>query len=227
MLKIEITTERGPDIGSPSDQVAEALAAIGYIRQGQSVQQTATVRAPELSISSTAETDKTAAESVDAGEPEKGKRGRKPKTDKAASSAATDEAPAEQPQISTGEERIGPQDDPPEVQAQDAADEAAEADDGRIKDMPDAVTLTHDDLRRVMGQYVTKYGVPATNVDGPNIFKGALGEVPQGLLNKQGEQAQYWSLTLVPDTQEALRAAVDAWTAAFEGNPYKRDAVDG
>lgn len=56
--------------------------------------------------------------------------------------------------ISTGENRVGPEDDA-ETQAQDAADEAAERaakSDGKI---------THDDLRRAMGDYQKKFGMAA------------------------------------------------------------------
>lgn len=56
--------------------------------------------------------------------------------------------------ISTGENRVGPEDDA-ETQAQDAADEAAERaakSDGKI---------THDDLRKALGEYQKKFGMAA------------------------------------------------------------------
>jgi len=269
-LQIIVTTERGPDIGlTPSEQVAEALAAIGFIRRSENnTLDTAPISRPVLSNLSTDAADKpadnqpargaTAAEAeapqaADKPARERGKpsAGRKRRTaeevaeDEAADAAGVaptiasmttlpdDSTPKQVAEafanvragaaISTGEERIGPEDDPAEVQAQDAADEAAEAEGGKIEDM-----LTHDDLRKAMGDYVTRYGMPAAQIDGPTIFNAALGDVPAGAMEKDGTTpATAWRMTLVPDTQEALGKAVGAWREALAKNPWKRDAVGG
>lgn len=80
------------------------------------------------------------------------RRGRKKKEEKA------DEEP--QPEISANpEDRTDP-----EADEQDAEDEAAEA---------EAVStgkLTHDDIRSALGDYVHKFGMPATQEDGPRII---------------------------------------------------------
>jgi len=246
-LQIIVTTERGPDIGSSADQVAEALAAIGFIRRPEnSTLDTAPVRTPVVSNLSTDTVDKptdapapqpeTAAADKPARERGKPSAGRKRRTaeevaeDEAAEAKEADarltaraDAEPEHPAISTGEERIGPEDDPAEVQAQDAADEAAEAEGGKIEDM-----LTHDDLRKAMGDYVTRYGMPAAQIDGPTIFTAALGDVPAGAMEKDGTTpATAWRMTLVPDTQEALGKAVGAWREALAKNPWKREVAGG
>lgn len=64
--------------------------------------------------------------------------------------------------ISTGENRVGPEDDP-ETEAQDAADEKAEADANRSG-------LTLDDVRRAVGEYNKKYGIAAAVADIPAIL---------------------------------------------------------
>jgi hypothetical protein len=67
-------------------------------------------------------------------------------------------------QISTGENRVGPED------AQDAADEKAEADAKRDG-------LTHDDLRGAVAKYQKKYGMTACVADIPQIIGCAIAEV--------------------------------------------------
>lgn len=93
----------------------------------------------------------------------------------------------------------------PEDEAQDKADEAAEVEAARDTENP----LTVDDLRSVMGKYVEAHGMPATQEDGPAIFKSALGNPPAG--------EESWKLSLVAaQGQETLRKAVDAWRALVE-----------
>ena len=116
----------------------------------------------------------------------------------------TRKAKAEEPAaaISTGEERVGPE-DAPETAAQDAADEQAEVEAARDPEKP----LTADDLRNAMGLYVNKFGMPETQEDGPTIFANALGTPPDG--------EQFWKLTVVAGKgQDTLKKAIDAWTAA-------------
>jgi hypothetical protein len=126
----------------------------------------------------------------------------------------TRKAKAEEPAaISTGEERVGPEDD--EVTAQqDKADEQAEVEAAREPEKP----LTADDLRQAMGEYVTAHGMPATQEDGPSIFADALGTPPDG--------EQFWKLTVVAGQgQERLKTAIDAWkSAAAAAKRYKKVA---
>jgi hypothetical protein len=112
------------------------------------------------------------------------------------------------PEIRANPENRGDPEDSAEVQAQDADDEAAEHEAAmaeRLEKEPERV-LTHDDLRRAMSEYVTKFGMPATLEDGPGIFKSALGNPPAG--------SAIWKLTLVPDDQAALGKTLAAWSAA-------------
>lgn len=91
----------------------------------------------------------------------------------------------------------------PEDEAQDKADEAAEVEAARDTENP----LTVDDLRSVMGKYVEAHGMPATQEDGPAIFKSALGNPPAG--------EESWKLSLVAaQGQETLQKAVTAWQDA-------------
>jgi hypothetical protein len=107
-----------------------------------------------------------------------------------------------EPQISSGEERVGPEDSP-EVQAQDAADEAAESAAAKTK-------LTHDDLRRELGLYVTAYGMPATLQDGPKLLALALPDLKP------------LAISGVPDDQELLAKVLAGLKEMREKNPYDR-----
>ena len=132
-----------------------------------------------------------------------------------AADLADQTANAEPANISTGEERIDPNqpEDSPEDQAQDAADEAAEVAASRDAEKP----LTNDDLKAEMTAYVQRFGMPAVQEDGAKIFAAGLGEPPAG------EAA--WKLSIVGDNQEWLAKAVAAWKAALAENPFKREAV--
>ncbi len=110
---------------------------------------------------------------------------------------------AEQANISTGEERV----DPADIAAQDKADEKAEVEEHRK-------ALTVDDLKSVMGGYVKKFGMEATQEDGPKIFTEALGAPPAG--------QPAWKVSLLDGDQERLAKAVDMWTKAVDLNPLKR-----
>jgi hypothetical protein len=93
--------------------------------------------------------------------------------------------------------------DTPEVQAQDKADEQAEVDANRAADKP----LTVDDVKSAVTNYVTKFGMPATQEDGPKIFIAALGNPPAG--------EAYWKMSLLSELpQDQLKKAVDAWATA-------------
>jgi hypothetical protein len=90
----------------------------------------------------------------------------------------------------------------PEVEAQDAADEAAEVATQQVKE------LTAEDLRAVMGQYVTAFGLAEAQADGPKLFADALGTPPPG--------SEMWSVTLASKNQDTLAKAIVAWNAAVE-----------
>lgn len=99
-------------------------------------------------------------------------------------------------QISTGEARVGPEDDA-ETAALDAADEAAEVEASRDPQAP----LTLDDLRQVVGELNRKMG-----------FAAAVKAVPQIL---------GCAMLDVPDTQEALAEAIAKVRAVI--NRYNED----
>jgi len=125
----------------------------------------------------------------------KATRSRKPKAEEVA--AAADAKPA----ISTDpENRIDPQN--PEDEAQDAADEAEETAAAQEPDKP----VTVEDVKAAIGQYVAKFQLPATQEDGPGIFKSVLGAPPAG--------EPYWKLSILPADQAKLAACRDAWLKA-------------
>lgn len=120
-------------------------------------------------------------------------------------------AKVEEPQIRTDpENRIDPES--PETVAQDTADEAAEVEAARDPVKP----LTLDDVRQAVGEYVKKFGMPATQEDGVKIFVQALGNPPAS--------EPIWKMSILPDDQDVLGKAVAGWKAAIEGNPYGRAA---
>lgn len=126
---------------------------------------------------------------------EPAKRTRKPKAEEVA--AAADAKPA----ISTDpENRIDPQN--PEDEAQDAADEAAET----ASEQGEARTITTEDVKAAIGAYVAKFKLPATQEDGPGIFKSVLGAPPAG--------EPYWKLSILPTDQESLAKCEKAWLVA-------------
>jgi len=111
------------------------------------------------------------------------RRGRAKKEDKA--------EPEPQPEISANpEDRTDP-----EADAQDAADEAAEA------QATAPVTLTHDDIRSALGEYVDKFGMPATQEDGPKI----IGSIADGT-----------KVSEIPDDQEKLAKVRDTILLAVQ-----------
>lgn len=130
-----------------------------------------------------------------AAEPAKATRTRKPKAEEVA--AAADAKPA----LSTDpENRIDPQN--PEDEAQDAADEAAET----ASEQGEARTITTEDVKAAIGAYVAKFKLPATQEDGPGIFKSVLGAPPAG--------EPYWKLSILPQDQDSLAKCEKAWLDA-------------
>lgn len=126
---------------------------------------------------------------------EPAKRTRKTKTEEVA--AAADAKPA----ISTDpENRIDPQN--PDDEAQDAADEAEET----ASEQEPGKPVTVEDVKAAIGKYVAKFQLPATQEDGPGIFKSVLGAPPAG--------EPYWKLSILPADQAKLAACRDAWLAA-------------
>lgn len=134
-------------------------------------------------------------EAVSQTEPAKPTRTRKPKAEEVAAAADT------KPAISTDpENRIDPQN--PEDEAQDAADEAAET----ASEQAEERTLTTEDVKAAIGKYVAKFKLPATQEDGPGIFKSVLGAPPAG--------EPYWKLSILPTDQESLAKCEKAWLVA-------------
>jgi len=103
--------------------------------------------------------------------------------------------------ISTGGERVGPEDDE-ETAAQDKADEQAEVEAARKPEAP----LTVDDVKAAVGLYVNKFSMDAAVEDGPALFVSVLGEPPAG--------NPFWKMSILPDDQKKLKACVDAWQSA-------------
>lgn len=206
MISINITTH--PELGDVAGQVAEAMAALGFVRKtdeswsikvnredaadakaavaaySEFVEKGGTPLAEvasELSISSGNAINKPDA-ARKRGEPSPGKS-RRTKAEIAEDEAA-DKADAERdaaateagiqansaddvkPAISTGESRVGPDDE------QDDADEAAEVEANRKG-------LTHDDLRQAVGRYQKKFGMAAAVAGIPALLGCAIVEVAE------------------------------------------------
>lgn len=116
---------------------------------------------------------------------------------------AADKADASAPvqqSISTGEERVAPEDDA-ETQAQDAADEEAEENPAPETSIPDLIM----EAKNALGAYVQKHGADVALEDGAAIFKSVLGEPTAG--------AWKWGLVAEMDRAKVV-AVVDAWKAA-------------
>lgn len=107
--------------------------------------------------------------------------------------------------ISTGSERVAPDDDPETEQA-DAADEADET-------AKAGAELTHDDIRNALGKYVQKFGMDAAQIDGPKVFALAL------------KDPAITKISLVPGDQKSLKLAVDGVNEMLTKNPFQRTEV--
>lgn len=218
-MKIEVEIPHGIVAdGNAGTYLQRAMTAIGYVPSAAIAGIAAATPAPvkdepEATPVKPEEASKAADAPVarERGKPAPG-RARRTKEEIAedeAADAAEAAAAAEKPAISTGEERV----DPADVAAQDKADEQAEVEANRDPEKP----VTVDDVKAVVNQYVEKFGLPATQEDGPKIFVEALGAPPKG--------EPYWKMSLLPDDQEKLRAVVQIWQKAVELNPLKREAV--
>lgn len=126
--------------------------------------------------------------------------------------AKKDAAPAN---ISANPEDRKPPEDDAATQAQDEADEAAEVEATR----PAATPVTVEDVMGAVGVYVEKFGLPAAQSDGPNIFVSALGTPPNG--------EAFWKKSLLATaTQDQLQKALVAWkTAAAAGQRFVAKGV--
>lgn len=128
------------------------------------------------------------------------------KADAAAASAGAETgAEVADRQISTGGERIDPE-NPDDVA--DAADEAAETAAAKAET---GNKLTHDDVRNALGAYVKAYGMPAAQEDGPKVITLMFGEGKSKVSD-------------IPDTQEDLAKAVAGIKEMTTKNPYSRAA---
>ncbi|HTP77731.1 MAG TPA: hypothetical protein VMJ73_12210 [Rhizomicrobium sp.] len=107
------------------------------------------------------------------------------------------DAETEAPLISSGEERLDPEQSAEEA-AQDAADEAAEFDNPLGE-----ANLTHDDLRAVIGDYAKIVGVAAASKNVKAILGCGIVEVPK--------------------TNEALGAAIEKVKAAIASQEKTED----
>jgi hypothetical protein len=107
--------------------------------------------------------------------------------------------------ISTGEERIGPEDDAVTAK-QDAADEAAET--AKAKAAAGG-KLTLDDVRNALGVYVQKFGMEAAQEDGPKVLKLVCGDA-------------ITKISAIPDDQAIIAKVVAGIEELTAKNPFKR-----
>lgn len=221
-MTVTIHIEAHPDRGDLKKQIENSMSALGFERSSPTLREVAEAAydagfGVEVRTASETNNEQDAPASVvssatrERGKPSQG-RARRTKEEiaedeaaekaDAARAAAAAETGAEvaDRQISTGENRVGPEDSEADAE-QDAADEAAETAASRDPEKP----LTLDDVRIAVGLYQKTYGMAAVVADQPLILGCKLVEIE--------------------DTQEALGAAVDAMTAALEANPYGRAVV--
>lgn len=109
---------------------------------------------------------------------------------------------AETPQISTGGERVDPQ-DTPEVQAQDAADEAAES-------AATKTGLTRDDVRNAVGRYQKRFGLPEAIKAVPLILGKTIQELTESEFAGAIEKIDF-ATENAPDQPAAAAAPADAF----------------
>lgn len=208
-MGITINIDLDPTRGDLGEQLADALSALGFERksptrrEGANIHgigpnmdggpnphyvETATEAEPEPTTIRVDEEHSFVEATVPArrrGEPSPGRKRRT--KEEIAEDEAAERAETTQPaQISTGGERLGPEDasDSEDIAKQDAADEAAEVEAHRDPQKP----LTLDDLRLVVGEYNKKVGLAVSAKQVP-IILGC-------------------KMTEVPDTQEALAEAI-------------------
>lgn len=223
-MPIEIKVYTVLDNGDEREQIDRSMAALGFHRETSAVTHEALDKLitfaagakPTVGPSAEAEEGEQPEAPVarERGKPAPGKARRtkeeiaEDEAADAAGAATTSKAEAVA-NISTGEERV----DPAGVAAQDKADEQAEVEANRDADKP----VTVDDVKAVVNQYVTKFGLPATQEDGPKIFVEALGTPPEG--------ESYWKMSILPADQESLKKVLSVWQRAVVENPLKRQAV--
>ena len=213
-LKIEVTVPQDIiEAQGAGLYLGRALSAIGYKRIAEG---TTLYGAEMLAKTSTTDLlggDETGLEAGlpserGASEPAKRKRRTKAEIEADNAAAATQaQSEPEQPNISTGAERIDPAN--PEDAAQDAADEAAEAE--KVKAAAGG-KLTHDDVRSALKGYVTAFGMQAAMEDGPKVITLVVGEGKVKVSD-------------IPDDQDVLAKVIAGIEEMTAKNPFKRDAV--
>jgi hypothetical protein len=200
-MTVTITIEAHPDRGSLRNQIDESMQALGFKREMLSTSAlTGPQYAPEADLPKAAQEAKVETLPADPTAPaaarERGKpapgRSRRTKEEIAEDEAA--QATTDKPQISTGENRVGPEDDA-ETQAQDAADEAAESAAAK------GGKLTYEDIRAALGKLAKVVGIANAQQDLQKLLGGAISDVP--------------------DTQEAIGAAVAKLEAATRRGPVR------
>ena len=137
----------------------------------------------------------------------------------------TDSADDVKAAISTGEERVGPEDSEEDA-AQDAADEAAEA-------AANKSGLTHDDLRQAVGRYQKKFGMAAAVAGVLTLLGCAIVEVPEADLEKAIAKIDNAVAGDAPGpvddapaaTKADLIAAMKRYALKFDGQDTNMDAM--
>lgn len=201
MIKIEITADSGADARA---QLTALLGSATYVPTHRAPSfETVEVTVAEGGRGGSGMNNPEPIEQEAAAEPEAAVEPEKPKRTRRARAVEPAAPATEAPQISTGEERVGPEDSP-EVEAQDAEDEAIES---AAEAAPE---LTHEDIRAAIGRYVKKFGIDAAQVDGLKVFQMVCGDGVQ-------------KTTDVP--ADKIAKVVSGLNELLEKNPFKREAV--
>lgn len=194
--------------GGAAEFVSSALASIGYVKDGmavspEAVKAAAPAEAPAVKEEMPEETKQEEKEAPvrERGKPSAG-RSRRTKEEIAEDEAAD---AAEAAEAATAEKA---QADPAEVAEQDKADEKAEVEANRKE------PVSIDDVKAAVTEYVNKFGMPATQEDGPGFFVEALGTPPEG--------EKFWKMSILPTDQESLAKVLAVWKQAVEENPKGR-----
>lgn len=131
----------------------------------------------------------------------------------------------DKPQISTGENRVGPDDPSDSDAAQDAADEVAEAARNRDAD----AGPTHADLTAAVGRYQKAYSMEAAIADTPIILGKAIADVPKddlpaaiaaieaAIANGRPGSAAPAATPTQPATKAQVGAALMEYARKFDG----------
>lgn len=216
-MSLQINIIVNDDAIADQTMLDQHLAHIGFSRTGRVVAAHPALAAPygvqiEPAVTNTDRAGESEAQHAvrrERGQPSGG-RARRTKAEIAEDEAAdkADAAAGTTQAISSGGERVGPEDDEA-TQARDRADEEAE------ERKPDAPTKTLQDLilegKAAIGEYAQKFGFSEAQEDGVLIFNAVLG-------TPKSDSGWKWSVLADMNDFTGVQKAVAAWKSAAAGS---------